>query len=174
MFGLLTKKIKTGIVPQLPEAVDGFEDIREEYNRVARKVGAQVRVSGKDHALRNSLRGLVIPVYDRAKVEKYMDARGTWGWYALNANFVYKENIRRVTPINYATRYGAMVREAYPRQIPLPVLLTVEKIMDQHPTAEFYVAALHDFPDPFLGVRLPEEPDEFFIVERWDEPSFRG
>lgn len=40
------------------------------------------------------------------------------------------------------------------------------------PDAEFYVAAVHEFGDPFLGVTVPDS-DRLLVIERWDEPAFR-
>lgn len=63
----------------------------------------------------------------------------------------------------------------YNKPIPYPVLLTVKKIADAFPEATFWVsdeAKVVPVPvlDPFLGVRYA---DKFWIIERWDEPSFR-
>lgn len=64
----------------------------------------------------------------------------------------------------------------YSEAVPLPVLLTVERLADRiGDDAEFFVAALGGPIDPFLGIRLKSDPAHtLFVVERWDEPGFRG
>jgi hypothetical protein len=54
------------------------------------------------------------------------------------------------------------------------VLLTIKAIRDAAPSAHFYVSdefTKERIPDPFL---LVEVAGEQFVIERWDEPSFRG
>lgn len=167
-------------LPQNPGVLDS--DIMKEYNRVALKLGVSARVSEKPTKLAQTLRDLMIPVYDQAKVEEYMDRQAAskiqqWGWYPLVHRSILDAvlPIRRVSATAWPHSRGAMQRTQYAENIPLPVLLTAERISDACGSdAEFFVAAFTLSPDPFLGVRLKSNPSEFFIVERWDEPSFRG
>ena len=64
----------------------------------------------------------------------------------------------------------------YAKPIPLPVLRTVETIALKFPSAQFYVSDDHHrrlnvVKDPFLMVRCAGKD---YIIERWDEPGFRG
>jgi hypothetical protein len=60
----------------------------------------------------------------------------------------------------------------YNKPIPQEVLSTIARIVDRIPDAEFYVSDVQEFKDPFLGVTVPGS-DTLFVIERWDEPSFR-
>ena len=64
----------------------------------------------------------------------------------------------------------------YGKPVPYPVLLTVDRIRSQFPTAQFRVS--DDAPlqgdvvkDPFLMVSYGGSS---YIVEKWDEPGFGG
>lgn len=75
----------------------------------------------------------------------------------------------------------------YDRPIPYPVLRTMARIRETYPEARFEISEITKVPkpDPFLRVGIqplqpgPYEPrtraypDEWFIIERWDEPAFR-
>jgi hypothetical protein len=91
-----------------------------------------------------------------------------WGWRPLRA--------QDQTAGHTNSKNGTIQRGAAPygKPIPYPVLLTVKAIRDEFPTAKFFVSdEMHAerIPDPFLMVEIGGER---FIVERWDEPSFRG
>lgn len=68
----------------------------------------------------------------------------------------------------------------YAKPLPLPVLLTAKEVVTAFPSAkcfisddmsrESYQAGLRPVLDPFLLVVIE---DERFIIERWDEPSYR-
>lgn len=70
--------------------------------------------------------------------------------------------------------HGIPSRALYQRAVPLPVLITVDKI-EKHFKGEA-IFLVSDYvspnPDPFLAVFSGLSP--LFVVERWDEPSFRG
>ena len=61
---------------------------------------------------------------------------------------------------------------SYRKAIPEAVLMTIVKIKNEFPTAEFFVSdyATQKPVDPFLMVRYE---NVMYIIERWDEPSFR-
>ena len=59
----------------------------------------------------------------------------------------------------------------YGEVVPSSVLETVEKIVEKFPDAKFFVSAISDVKDPFLGVTFPGQV--LIIVEVWDEPGFR-
>lgn len=99
--------------------------------------------------------------------------RATWGWRPL-----------RSTPTGFVSEWRApkdsdqviTSGNFYIKPIPLPVLLTAQKIREVTPSATFYVSdEIHEHDiepvrDPFLAVQIGAD---FFIVERWDEPGFR-
>jgi hypothetical protein len=64
------------------------------------------------------------------------------------------------------------LKEQYRRPIPLPVLLTIEKILTEVPDAHFYISQSADEnADPFLNVT--GRNCCHFIVERWNEPNYQ-
>jgi len=146
------------------------EEFQAEYQRVAKKLGVEIfAIPGKD--LENFLREEGIPVYSQAKVEAYMDKKGFWSWFRMRGR-----DQSRVIPRtdNKNTSMGRANGMYYPNAIPIPVLLTAERIVDKFgDSVGFYVAAIDKHPDLFLGV-FHYQTGEFFIVERWDEPGFRG
>lgn len=155
----------------------------EEYNAKAERVGVRQRVNIGNLCLINALRDAGISTYDVAAVEKYMDKKGTWDWRPARSEdwnkFRNKVTLRK-TSHEYMALFGGMTMATYNEPIPYPVLDTMSKVIDRvKETAPqqlqnelfFVVASLNKYPDPFLGVGLG---DEFFVIERWDEPSFRG
>jgi hypothetical protein len=150
----------------------------EDFNRIAQKVGSQKRASASVGRLADLLSELTIQVYDLAKVEEYMDEKGYWGWFPVRAVTIRSfgsGKIGRVTQSRWPTLYGDTENTPYIEAIPYPVLLTIESIIDKAgEDAEFYIAALKKDPDPFLAVRLTSDPTNVYVIERWDEPSFRG
>lgn len=70
-------------------------------------------------------------------------------------------------------RWSWVRLSAYHEPIPFPVLLTAAKIHDALGTdVELFVSQIKSYPDPFLAVRARGDK-EYFVVERWDEPTFR-
>ena len=63
--------------------------------------------------------------------------------------------------------------DVYDKPIPLPVMLTIQRIKSRFPAAKFFVSDIREVSDPFLAVTV-EGSDSFFVVERWDEPGFRS
>lgn len=99
-----------------------------------------------------------------------------WGWRPLRvADVTDGAGSMIFSPTN--TNRILVGVEPYNKPVPLPVLLTVQRLLAAEPSAKFYVSDLlqeHEQPanrDPFLMVVVGGEA---FIVERWDEPSFRG
>ena len=76
--------------------------------------------------------------------------------------------------IMHGTRDVKFSDQPYRAAVPLPVLLTVEKIQKAVPEVFFYVSApkvMAGDPDPFLMVT--GRGVGVCVVERWDEPGFR-
>jgi len=149
------------------------ESLVDEYNELAKKLDVEVEVAVT--SLGNVLASLMIPVYIQADVEAYMDKKGYWSWYPMRKKDRDAASVIRATPTQYNALYGSTQRTIYDQQIPYPVLLTAQTIIQKMgDDVLFFVAALTNHPDPFLGVMLKHDRSQFFIVERWDEPGFRS
>jgi hypothetical protein len=140
----------------------------DEYAALARELGISTQVVN-DERLKAVLAEECIPVYDMAAVKKYMDstvnnekARGA----SLGLKWIW-------TPLRKSDAGGG---NCYVHPVPLPVLLTVKKLVDRLGTdsVEFFVTDYEVVkPDPFLAVRAKGSQTKY-VIERWDEPSFRG
>lgn len=160
-----------------------------EYQRVAAKVGFAPR-GLKSDALRQFLRDEGISVYASDAVKKYLDQKygkegergATWVWKPFRTadGESAEERSNRFNGgwgMPRHSRNGSIGREqsVYGKPVPLPVLLTVERILDKFPDAHFYVSDEYTAPpiaDPFLAVVYGEDSDPV-VIERWDEPTFR-
>jgi hypothetical protein len=77
---------------------------------------------------------------------------------------------------------GTRVPVLYTDPIPLPVLITMDKLVDKlGDSVTFHVGATVDISklqparyDPFLAVSTNPGDGELYVIERWDEPGFRG
>lgn len=152
-------------------SVNTDEMIRQEHRRLAEKHGCPTVCAV---SLESVIREECIHVFDQAKVEKWMDKKGEWRWFPLRSRDRGRVEIQRVSRIeSYRMRdHGGMESNVYPLIVPVPVLMTVDRL-DERLRGEvfFYVAAPSQGPDPFLAAVSREN---IFIVERWDEPGFRG
>jgi hypothetical protein len=121
----------------------------------------------------------MIQVFDSLKVWAYLDNEvaklnekphtyaHAWRWVGLR-----KSDVVEVSPYSNAL-VGVL---PYSKPIPFPVLLTAEKLIDKFGTRVcLEVSDIYTVPkaDPFLSVRATGSPKRF-IIERWDEPGFRG
>lgn len=123
---------------------------------------------------------LGLRIYDRAEVQEYLHClykipvgdltpAVTWGWRPLRA---IDQNL-----VSALVQFNGKVQRAvalYSKPIPYPVLLTVKAVRDACPSARFFVSDEMQgerIPDPFLLVQIAGEE---FVIERWDEPAFRG
>lgn len=153
--------------------IEQDKEFGNDYNRISKKLGLTHGVATELSLLATVLSEENIQVYDRAKVERYMDRQGYWNWFPLRDQD--KREVGRITPHAYSRIYGGTESRKYAEPIPYPVLLTIEKIIDRvGDEACFYVAALNRNPDPFLCVCSTKNAREVYVIERWDEPSFRG
>lgn len=167
MFSKLFEPKKTAIME--PPPVD--EEFRDQYNETAKRIGIKARIH-TEARLTEILHELSLTAYDRAKVERYMDKKGYWHWYPLRVSDKNPGALQmRVTQSSYPRIYGSVEDYMYVEAIPYPVLQTISQVLEKSPEVNFFVAALDKNPDPFLAVVLGGEA---YIIERWDEPSFRG
>jgi hypothetical protein len=152
----------------------------EESMRLAVKLGTHFARHLTRIQIEECLRDCAIAIYPLESVRLFMDRkveamtktnrtsgnpyyRASWGWHALRAC-----DLQRPRGIG-------SIAKRYEKPVPIPVLLTVEKIQDfLGPQVRFYVADVREttFVDPFLCVTAEECP--IYVIERWDEPAFRS
>jgi hypothetical protein len=171
------------------------KELELEYSRVAQKLGVNVLPRIDWRRLGDALAELMIPVYDLKAVNKYLmdkaaeavKANGDRGWAQWfwipmresDVDQVRLESIRAAGQQNLGYHWNMGYDPTlvpYLKPIPLPVLLTAERIEERLPgEVSFFVSDIVSYPDPFLGVQLKADRDKtIFVVERWDEPGFRG
>lgn len=163
-----------------------------EYCRVASKLGVTVVPSVAWRKLGDVLTELGIPVYSLAAVDKYLRSKAAevqqknngrgythYVWRPLRESDVdraeYGSYKSQFASSPYGMRYNPQYHP-YDKAVPLPVLLTAERIEERLPgEVSFFVSDIVSYPDPFLAVQLKADRQKtMFVVERWDEPSFRG
>lgn len=174
----------------------GVKEARESDARAAKRESARV-------AIVNALAELGLRTYDESAVAAYLKTvygATPFGWRALRdkdnplcermwrAGSYVDHNGRWVDTWSEcgAVGFGGFGKGAmrviggkdvalYAKPVPLPVLLTIEAIQQRVPDALFFVSdearRMPERVDPFLMVLVAGER---YIVERWDEPSFRG
>jgi hypothetical protein len=151
-----------------------------EYCALAESIGLQTPEVLQTQ-LEAFLRENFIEVYDNEKVAAYMGnviARESartgkayqWFWSSLrqsDAKMVKHANLRAHGTSHYRT-------DRYMKSIPWPVLQVIKLITDRFgDRVALFVSDYEETkPDPFLAVTAPRLP--LYVIERWDEPSFRG
>ena len=174
MLGLTT------LFPPRPKpltmAAEADERHAFEYNELAVKLGTAARATIQAVTIPHILVAEAIHVYDLARVERYMDAKGEWSWFPLrNQNAGIRPLRVTKQPRFKSGDYGDLHPTLYLAPVPFPVLLTVERIVERcgmEPV--FFVAALDEHPDPFLAVMSRYDWTRMtYVIERWDAPSFR-
>ena len=126
--------------------------------------------------LEEVLRRKTLGVYDYSKVVAYLDEQCRrldeerkpglfrsyeWRWHPI-----------REYPGVYSW-LPTQSNQVYNKPIPPEVLPTIESILRCYPEALFYVSDIRDFRDPFLAVTV-QGADKLHVIERWEEPRFRG
>jgi hypothetical protein len=152
----------------------GAEELAE-YQRVSEEVGVACNNDLTRERLLHCLRDENIHVYNGDEVIAYLDAKlgPTWEWRGLRQVDVDQLKGWSIDKTD-AHRKVCFSDEPYRAAVPLPVLLTVQKILAAAPDVHFYVSApkvMAGDPDPFLYVTTRHFGG--YVVERWDEPGFR-
>ena len=113
-----------------------------------------------------------ICVYDAKKVRKYLWRLCPSGKSVVWCGLCGDLRNSKFGSIGGFTAQAYREGGGYAKPIPEVPLMTLARIRVEFPQAEGYVSDFVDVPkgDPFLAVRYE---DEFFIIERWDEPGFR-
>ncbi len=144
-------------------------DAPDAYIALATELGIE-SAAVDEQRLRKAICELGLMVYDYDKVDAWLTRKaneksgGTryrWTWKGLREK----------------DRTGMSTSPVYPHAVPMPVLLTVQKLSEEVDTAMFFVSDYEAVvPDPFLAVttRAMHAENKFLVVERWDEPGFRG
>ena len=178
-FDIDAQKIPVIVVTNTPK-------LEKEYRRISNKLGTSFAETLHTNDLAKYLAENSMTVYPLDKVKAYLlrkmadlpkprdswgsGARWTWNWMALRDQDVLKSSG------NFSRLY-----EDPNKPVPVEVLMTVEKIVDDlRPTrVHFYVSeivkAARPTPrvvDPFLAVCA--NTSKLFVIERWNEPSFRS
>jgi hypothetical protein len=182
-FDIDSMKVPVTVVVNTPK-------LEREYRRLSNKLGTAFAETLSTLDLTKYLSENSMTIYPMDKVKKYLDqkaaelpktktrdgwgssrtVRWTWNWLALREQDITKKSG------NFSKLYGT-------KAIPPEVLMTIEKIVDElGPTrVNFYVSdfvkASRPTPkpvDPFLAVCAANTNSKLFVIERWDEPSFRS
>jgi|SRR5579859_1297306 len=165
-------------IPPLPTATavlapDIDREFMTEYQALAKKIGYHCPEADRELAAADLVEFLHtegITAYDLRAVTDYMDAvvlrmneggwgPHAWGWF----------------PLRNVDCSRAFSPPPYSKRIPMPVLLTIEKLVDKFgASVRLEVSDIYTVPkaDPFLAVSVPG--GERYVIERWDEPGFRG
>lgn len=162
----------------VPEKAD------DNYKALATKLGLRVVVAQTEFVEFLAAEG--IPTYDADEVHKWLKAKsdkqtkraGThvyYGWLPLrqaDLNKAYTDGTSMAS-MGLLTQDGGLVKSVYSKPVPYPVLLTVEKLVNKFGNqVSFWVSEIAKELDPFLMVIAPD--GSRWIIERWDEPGFRG
>jgi len=158
--------------PQTYEAKPDLSSLElEEYLKVCEEIGLTNNADVISQKLLCCFKEENIHVYNGSQVVNYLDKElgDTWQWRGLRDSDVehlagWSQDYKNARDVSFSDR-------KYNGAIPLPVLLTVKKIMKAVPEAHFYVSATEEDGDPFLSVAHRNSPT--YIVERWNEPGFR-
>ena len=158
-------------------------EFQQAYAAVASRVGFAVPHAPVTPRFRSVLSEQGICTYDEKQVRTFLTKQygpklsqmPTWGWRPLRL----QDTTQTTTYADSLARSpnGCLLggRTVYGKPIPLPVLLTIDTIQQAFPSAEFFVSddttREERVSDPFLLVHLDGQN---YIIERWDEPSFRG
>jgi len=164
----------------------------EAHAALAKKLGVAVRPKLSAMRLQDILAEEGMTCYDKKAVHAYMDSRAgqapntSWFWFHALERHVKQDVLLEVFHSSHREYLrqiqGSILGSVYRDAIPLPVLLTIDKLMTRLGdevvpviAATFDLGKLRPAPaDPFLAVLMRGEPTPMFIIERWDEPGFRG
>lgn len=169
-------------------------DVLDEYEALAESIGFAPKVV-RTERLRTTLAEMGLCIYERAKVEGYLTSKfgaekrvegvgrsATWVWRPMRTADITRDDATHgiivfdFPPLstNGTIQYFG---PSYDKAVPMPVLHTVKRVLERIPKARFFVSdetsLAERFRDPFLAVMLPDHVG-LFVIERWDEPSFRG
>lgn len=183
-FTLSLERVESPAPHQLPipekHAVAVQEQPDSDYLRLVEKLGIRSAaiLTVKLEAI---LADEFIPVFDYEKVEQYLNnecLKRAQAQALAQAQDRLSYTSWCWKPVRAEDRKGTsgmprVTRQLYQQAIPGEVLLTMERIAAKLPEAKFFVSEIVDVADPFLAVTV-KGANKLWVIERWDEPSFRG
>ena len=148
------------------------EEPDQEYIELSKRLGIN-KIPLQLIELARVVREVCIGVYEYEAVTWYLDRQVErtkknrydhidWYWHPVKSSNAI-----------WFGRPSHVSADVYNKPIPMPVMLTIARIESLYPAARFYVSDIREVKDPFLAVTV-EGADTFFVIERWDEPSFRS
>lgn len=163
----------------IPKSYEAHPDLNgdelEEYLKVATALGLSSQGAVASERLRHVIKRGNFHIFDRVQVAEYLNeklGKDQWEWAGLRPC-----DVEEFSDSNWFSHHGdhriPFSHRQYSANVPLPVLLTVQRIAEEVPEARFYISNRRENPwaDPFLMVTTKNSSS--FIIERWDEPSFR-
>jgi hypothetical protein len=161
------------VVPQ-PIVIEQASQCDEEFLQISKRLGINT-IPLQMMELAEAVRGLGIGLYEYETVTRYLDAlvkraqpsftpwpRLEWNWHPIRDTKRFVPDVPE-----------HVSRSVYNKAIPIPVMLTIERIEAKFPKALCYVSDIRTVADPFLAVTV-EGAETMLVVERWDEPAFRS
>jgi hypothetical protein len=149
----------------------GAEEFAE-YQRVAKAIGLDTQEALFNERMRHCCAVNGFRIYTASQVDKFLNRKlgvGKWEWMGLRLVDVEHLGGWHTTSSEPHIKFS---KKQYGRKIPLPVLLTVQRVLEEVPGAHFYISGIPDVDDdPFLSITC--RTGDQFIIERWDEPDFR-
>ena len=156
----------------------------DDYLRTATEAGLADSAGIILARLRQALSARGLYIYDLESVEDYLDQRfgGSrrsryselrWTWQAVTHADAMRNDDRHGRGW---TNGCILAAERYQGAVPLPVVETIQALRTAIPELKFLISGESKrMPagDPFLAVWHPSFAD-LVVVERWDEPSYRG
>jgi hypothetical protein len=177
MTGIVTHPLKLLHLSVLSEPVRSpglsFEQPDAEYVALSQQLGVNT-IPLRLCELAQIVREETLGTYSYERVVSYLDKQVAalrqsksnrwliqeWSWCPVKQYPSYRHHSRHFSS------------DVYNKPIPAEVLPTIVRVLARMPDAEFFVSDVEEFKDPFLGVTVPGS-DTLFVLERWDEPSFR-
>ena len=143
-----------------------------EYRKVASAIGLTQSESIFNESMRQCMATNGLRQFNTNQVARFLNQKlGKWKWNWMGLRKSDVDHLKGW----YQEADGSKVEfgdQQYGRDVPLPVLLTVQRILEEVPDAHFYISGIPGVDDdPFLLVT--KQRGSSFIVERWDEPDFR-
>jgi len=149
------------------------EEERTEYARVCAEIGYTC-----GDLIREKLKAFLhdegIHIYNHKQVVAYLDEQlgNDWEWRGLRQADVDELGASGNWHTTGEPRHVNFAVRPYRGAIPLPVLLTIQKIQKAVPEVFFYISSpKNNDGAPFLMVTTRSMGQ--YVIERWDEPSFR-
>jgi hypothetical protein len=143
-----------------------------EYQRVASAIGLDTQEAIFNERMQHCCAINGFRRYDGVQVENFLHSKlgkGKWEWMGLRiCDVEHLGGWVSTTTVPHVP----FSRKQYGRKVPLPVLLTVQRVLEEVPDAHFYISGIPGVDDdPFL--KVTRQNGNSFIIERWDEPDFR-